>query len=428
MAAYFSTVDKKQAESEALVVERAFFLPEALAEAVQWPRPKPAPQAHRAAHFVRACGVDMHMDSNLTRKPLRELAQSKAADQMEHLDLTPTFYTCRKTLSVNAPSKKILRTSDALEFCCGAFLPSLSRVVLTSAVLKHGHGSETGPLSKAGWGWFFWLACAWLLSHLALALWLCGCCPTLPWRYGFARFLYKFLALSAGWVVASHCVVKEKGERSCGGHGLSTGCWWLATGRFGSNHSPQMMPFNFHPPAPKRRGEEKLGKAEHCGYEQGMILAYESGSRLTEPDRERHNFPRVEQFQNWFMASAPGNPVLRRALGIIREKFIWKVQKTVDLTGPGTLSDAVHEFLTAASSEQGILAEISRRTSFSKKYTFPSEKLYNSGNQTVWLMAAGRVGAKFRFHDDPVRELLQHTFAGSWKPPGMTRRELAIPN
>ena len=150
----------------------------------------------------------------------------------------------------------------------------------------------------------------------------------------------------------------------------------------------------------------------------GMILAYESGSRLTEPDRQKNKFPRVEQFQNWFMASSQGNPILHRALDIIREKFIWKVQKTVDLTGPGTLSDAVHEFLATTSIEQGIPEEISRRTSYLKSFTFPSENLYESGNQTVWLMAAGRVGAQLRVGDDPVAHLLQHSYAATWKPPG----------
>jgi len=158
----------------------------------------------------------------------------------------------------------------------------------------------------------------------------------------------------------------------------------------------------------------------------GMILAYESGSRLTEPDRQIRNFPRVEQFQNWFMASSPGNPILHRALDIIREKFIWKIQKTVDLTGPGTLSDAVHEFLATTSIEQGIPGEISRRTSYLKSFTFPSENLYESGNQTVWLMAAGRVGAQLYFKDDPVRGLLQHTYASSWKPPDMNAFEASL--
>ena len=158
----------------------------------------------------------------------------------------------------------------------------------------------------------------------------------------------------------------------------------------------------------------------------GMILAYESGSRLTEPDRQVRNFPRVEQFQNWFMASSPRNPILHRALDIIRQKFIWKIQTTVDLTGPGTLSDAVHEFLATTSVEQGIPGEISRRTSDLKTFTFPSENLYESGNQTIWLMAAGRVGASLYFDDDPVRGLLQHTFASSWKPPSLTRYEESL--
>jgi hypothetical protein len=90
----------------------------------------------------------------------------------------------------------------------------------------------------------------------------------------------------------------------------------------------------------------------------------------------------------------------------------------VDLTGPGTLSDAVHEFLATTSIEQGIPEEISRRTSYLKSFTFPSENLYESGNQTVWLMAAGRVGAQLRVGDDPVAHLLQHSYAATWKPPG----------
>eukprot|EP00435_Cladocopium_sp_Y103_P010085 s2496_g2.t1 len=159
-----------------------------------------------------------------------------------------------------------------------------------------------------------------------------------------------------------------------------------------------------------------------------MILAYESGSRLRERDRQWHNFSRVEQFQNWFMASAPGNPVLRRALDIIREKFTWQVQTTLDLTGPGTLSDAVHEFLATTSSEKGVPAEISRRTNYSKKHIFPSENLYESGNQTVWLMAAGRVGARLQFQDDPVRELMYHSYAGTWKKSNAWLLELKILN
>ena len=75
-----------------------------------------------------------------------------------------------------------------------------------------------------------------------------------------------------------------------------------------------------------------------------MIVGYEAAHRLGEKERKSVQFARVEQFENWFFASAPGNPVLLRALEIVREKFLWKVQDTVDFTGPGSFSDAVHEF------------------------------------------------------------------------------------
>eukprot|EP00435_Cladocopium_sp_Y103_P037295 s167_g9.t2 len=97
-------------------------------------------------------------------------------------------------------------------------------------------------------------------------------------------------------------------------------------------------------------------------------------SYLEETDRQKVDFSRVEQFENWFLASAPSNPVLLRTLEIVREKFLWKVQKTIDFTGPGTLSDAVHEFLAASSEEHGISAEVARRTGqYAGKLSFPSE-------------------------------------------------------
>lgn len=43
--------------------------------------------------------------------------------------------------------------------------------------------------------------------------------------------------------------------------------------------------------------------------------------------------------------SAPRNPMLLNVLHMIRQRFSWKIQSTLDLTGPGVFSDAVHEFL-----------------------------------------------------------------------------------
>eukprot|EP00435_Cladocopium_sp_Y103_P075930 s9_g69.t1 len=148
-----------------------------------------------------------------------------------------------------------------------------------------------------------------------------------------------------------------------------------------------------------------------------MIVGYEVGRRLEETERERVGFPRVETFENWFLASAPGNPVLLRALEIIREKFIWKVQYTVDFTGPGSLSDAVHEFLAASSEEHGISTEVSGRTGqYSGKLSFPSERKYESGDLRVWLLSSGRVASSgYGGNDDPAASVIQHQFAGSWK-------------
>eukprot|EP00438_Fugacium_kawagutii_P014189 Skav207955 [mRNA] locus=scaffold108:424010:431064:+ [translate_table: standard] len=56
---------------------------------------------------------------------------------------------------------------------------------------------------------------------------------------------------------------------------------------------------------------------------------------------------RTEQFENWFLASAPGSPISRfRCLQMVREKFGWKIQSALDLTGPGTLSDSAGEHPT----------------------------------------------------------------------------------
>ncbi|CAL1172962.1 unnamed protein product [Cladocopium goreaui] len=76
-----------------------------------------------------------------------------------------------------------------------------------------------------------------------------------------------------------------------------------------------------------------------------MIVGYEFGHRFPEWQRAQIKFARTEQFQQWFIASAPGNPVLLRCLELIRQRYTWKVESTLELTGPGVFSDAVHEFL-----------------------------------------------------------------------------------
>jgi len=56
-----------------------------------------------------------------------------------------------------------------------------------------------------------------------------------------------------------------------------------------------------------------------------MIVGYEFGHRFPEWQRAQIKFARTEQFQQWFIASAPGNPVLLRCLELIRQRYTWKI-------------------------------------------------------------------------------------------------------
>ena len=70
-----------------------------------------------------------------------------------------------------------------------------------------------------------------------------------------------------------------------------------------------------------------------------MLVGYEFGHRWSEVQRLEVNFARTEQFANYFLASAPKNPVLKRVLEMVRQRFSWKIQSN-DLTGAAALSDA----------------------------------------------------------------------------------------
>eukprot|EP00438_Fugacium_kawagutii_P035614 Skav231844 [mRNA] locus=scaffold2215:305952:307056:+ [translate_table: standard] len=147
-----------------------------------------------------------------------------------------------------------------------------------------------------------------------------------------------------------------------------------------------------------------------------MIVGYEAGRRLEEFDRRSVSFARVEQFETWFFASAPGSPLLLRAMEIVKEKFLWKVQDNMDLTGPGSFSDAVHEFLATTSDDHGISLELHRKSNYSRNLTFPSEKVYRSGDWKLWLLASQRVSTRgYAAGDDPAPGILEHQFAGTWR-------------
>ena len=159
-----------------------------------------------------------------------------------------------------------------------------------------------------------------------------------------------------------------------------------------------------------------------------MIVGYETGHRLGEHERSFVKFARVEQFEQWFLASAPGNPILLRCLEIVQEKSLWKVQDTVDLTGPGSFSDAVHEFLadaegqdmTTGAKNQADKTANSTDHDHRGNLTFPSESEYRAGTWNLWLLASGRTAKGGYTANDPLQAaeaIVHHEFAGSWKPP-----------
>ncbi|CAK9091730.1 6-mannosyltransferase, partial [Durusdinium trenchii] len=128
-----------------------------------------------------------------------------------------------------------------------------------------------------------------------------------------------------------------------------------------------------------------------------MIAGYEFGHRLPEEDRKLFQFARTEQFEQWFLASAPGNPVLLRCMELVRQRYSWKLQDTLQLSGAGVWSDAVHEFLARTVPEvlEKEVAFRSNKSELLRKDTrgVPSERLYgpDASGGFMWVAAAGRV-------------------------------------
>eukprot|EP00439_Symbiodinium_sp_Y106_P047492 s709_g6.t1 len=156
--------------------------------------------------------------------------------------------------------------------------------------------------------------------------------------------------------------------------------------------------------------------------ETDMIVGYETGRHLTEGERDSVHFSRTDQFEQWFFASAPRNPVLLRCLELIRQKFGWRIESTEELTGPATFTDAVHEFLLTHSPDA--LSNLIAGRSASSGRLFPSESLYTRGNWSMWVLASGRVSSPgYSSGDDPGSPLVRHHFRGTWKPEELLRAE-----
>ncbi|CAK9025057.1 4-alpha-D-glucan glucanohydrolase) [Durusdinium trenchii] len=124
-----------------------------------------------------------------------------------------------------------------------------------------------------------------------------------------------------------------------------------------------------------------------------MIIGYEWPYRWSEKERLKVNFIRNEQFAKYFMASAPHNPILKRAMEMVRERFTWKIENDMDMAGSALLSDSVHEFFDeheeGALERENMIRQQPENVSLSLSYE--SGRLYAQKAWPVWILPAQQV-------------------------------------
>lgn len=152
-----------------------------------------------------------------------------------------------------------------------------------------------------------------------------------------------------------------------------------------------------------------------------LLLGYETGYHLGEEERKHVVFSRSEQIQNFFLASTPDHQVLKRCLEILRMKFKWGVEDTLELTGPATLSDAAHEFLLdKANTQPGDEPSYLQRKledDSSKMHFATGEALGPPGAQ-VLVLTADQVAGPSGYSAHAGSNLILHHYAGTWKSEG----------
>eukprot|EP00930_Biecheleria_cincta_P044001 TRINITY_DN30182_c0_g2_i1.p1 TRINITY_DN30182_c0_g2~~TRINITY_DN30182_c0_g2_i1.p1 ORF type:complete len:356 (+),score=50.24 TRINITY_DN30182_c0_g2_i1:71-1138(+) len=154
-----------------------------------------------------------------------------------------------------------------------------------------------------------------------------------------------------------------------------------------------------------------------------LLLGYEHSYHLGEEERKHVVFSRSEQIQNFFLGSAPGHQVLKRCLEILRMKFRWGVEDTLELTGPATLSDAAHEFLLdKANTKPGVEPSYLQRKldDDSSKMHFATGAALGPPGAQVLVLTADQVAGPNGFSAHPGSNIIFHHYAGTWKPEGQT--------
>jgi len=116
-------------------------------------------------------------------------------------------------------------------------------------------------------------------------------------------------------------------------------------------------------------------------------------------------FTRTEQLEQWFFAAAPGHPVLKNCINILLQKWERGVRRTVELTGPGTWTDAVNQFLREKTTVVPVPGQLD----------IPLHQALGPANAKIWVLAATEVAVGGYSVNYTGSELIHHHFNGSWK-------------
>jgi hypothetical protein len=151
-----------------------------------------------------------------------------------------------------------------------------------------------------------------------------------------------------------------------------------------------------------------------------LVIGHENAYKLPEQTRKKVDFARNEQFENWMFAARSGHSVLWRCLQLFRTKFTWGVEDTLFLTGPGLLSDAVHEFLaeTERSTSRPTVQPATQQHSRYHRQRDGGTELPAHSGPGVHFLTAEQVAAGGGFTAPPqttANSLIHHTFKGTWK-------------
>mmetsp|Transcript_2955 Transcript_2955/g.8775 ORF Transcript_2955/g.8775 Transcript_2955/m.8775 type:complete len:101 (+) Transcript_2955:207-509(+) len=99
-------------------------------------------------------------------------------------------------------------------------------------------------------------------------------------------------------------------------------------------------------------------------------------------------------------------------------KFKWGIEQTVELTGPGTWSDAVHEFLVSGGTEKGatVFVQTRPRDAQESDLRYQPGLQVGEGHEKVWIISADKVSSPgYSTSGFTTESLMIHHFLGTWK-------------